>query len=255
MRVLSREEFYSRFVNAGQPVLLYGDDAFGGSAKQEWTKAKFTKTWGEQHVLVVASHRVVLDQVNFKEGKQGQTQKTRLRDFIETEMGHSGEQAVESPRYLFKQNQFHNITAYIQPPRFFDSKEDEFRWSQAERGRKSLFFIGPTHSGTTWHSHSSTWNAVVVGRKRWLMMPPQSEYKGKHEHDEVPSLRKWLANSYEEYENGMLECVQEAGTVLYIPDGWGHATVNLEDSIGIAVEVGTAPLADLDDQKLKGQPG
>ena len=33
-----------------------------------------------------------------------------------------------------------------------------------------------------------------------------------------------------------LECMQNAGDVLYIPSGWGHATINIDESIGFAVE-------------------
>ena len=36
------------------------------------------------------------------------------------------------------------------------------------------------------------------------------------------------------------DCVQEAGTILFIPSGWHHATINLEDTIGIAIELGGA---------------
>ena len=29
-------------------------------------------------------------------------------------------------------------------------------------------------------------------------------------------------------------------TALFVPSGWKHATINLEDSVGVAVEVGDA---------------
>ena len=31
---------------------------------------------------------------------------------------------------------------------------------------------------------------------------------------------------------------QEAGDVLFVPSGWHHAVLNLQDSVGIAVELG-----------------
>lgn len=33
-----------------------------------------------------------------------------------------------------------------------------------------------------------------------------------------------------------MECVQEAGDVVFVPGTWGHATLNLEESIGYASE-------------------
>lgn len=36
-----------------------------------------------------------------------------------------------------------------------------------------------------------------------------------------------------------LECVQSAGDVLYVPARWSHATVNIDECIGLAVEFDT----------------
>ena len=35
-----------------------------------------------------------------------------------------------------------------------------------------------------------------------------------------------------------LRCVQPAGSALFVPSGWKHATINLAPSVGVAVEVG-----------------
>jgi hypothetical protein len=48
------------------------------------------------------------------------------------------------------------------------------------------------------------------------------------------------ANPYAPF---MRACVQEAGDVIYVPHRWGHATLNLEASIGIAEEFLFTPLA------------
>ena len=34
-----------------------------------------------------------------------------------------------------------------------------------------------------------------------------------------------------------LECEQRAGDLLFVPNNWGHAVLNLEPSVGLAVEV------------------
>ena len=33
-----------------------------------------------------------------------------------------------------------------------------------------------------------------------------------------------------------LECVQGPGELLYVPSGWAHATINLDECVGLAVE-------------------
>ena len=35
----------------------------------------------------------------------------------------------------------------------------------------------------------------------------------------------------------MLQCVQEAGDVVFVPFWWGHAVLNREPSIGVAMEM------------------
>ena len=39
-----------------------------------------------------------------------------------------------------------------------------------------------------------------------------------------------------------LECVQEAGTMLFVPQGWLHATINLDDTVALAMELGPSAL-------------
>jgi hypothetical protein len=76
------------------------------------------------------------------------------------------------------------------------------------------------------------------------MLPPKSvHFLAGDNHGETNkgrTLREWLDQKYNTASDDLLECVQDAGTLLFIPDGWAHTTLNLEDSIGIAVEVGPA---------------
>ena len=51
-------------------------------------------------------------------------------------------------------------------------------------------------------------------------------------------MRKWLAQEKPSLPLAPLECVQEAGEVIFIPAGWHHATLNLDTSVGMALELG-----------------
>lgn len=33
-----------------------------------------------------------------------------------------------------------------------------------------------------------------------------------------------------------MECVQESGDIVFVPEGWGHAVLNLAESVGFASE-------------------
>ena len=39
-----------------------------------------------------------------------------------------------------------------------------------------------------------------------------------------------------------LECVLPSGRALFVPSGWRHLIVNVQDSVGVAVEVGDVPM-------------
>jgi oxalate decarboxylase/phosphoglucose isomerase-like protein (cupin superfamily) len=40
-------------------------------------------------------------------------------------------------------------------------------------------------------------------------------------------------------EDSPMECVQEAGDVIFVPRHWGHAVLNLQTTIGYALEFPT----------------
>ena len=48
----------------------------------------------------------------------------------------------------------------------------------------------------------------------------------------------WLRDDYKDWSatNGGLECVQEAGNILFLPADWAHQTLNIETAIGLAHE-------------------
>jgi oxalate decarboxylase/phosphoglucose isomerase-like protein (cupin superfamily) len=94
------------------------------------------------------------------------------------------------------------------------------------------FYLGPAESGSPMHIHQAAWNAQLFGRKRWFLMPPSAAY-----YTTIPA-REWLVDFYprDSVDYGMLECTQESGDVVFVPPMWGHATLNLAESIGIASE-------------------
>jgi hypothetical protein len=114
-------------------------------------------------------------------------------------------------------------------------------------------YLGGPGSGAPWHLHKDAVNALVYGRKLWLLLPPERAL-----YSALP-MAEWLAaaearGSAEASTNatspattaaarglpkGALVCVQRAGDVMYVPPGWGHAVLNLNTSVGVAIEMGT----------------
>jgi len=227
---LSVEDFHRDYVDAGKPVLLYGENAVAGKVWGKWTKKGFVAAYGKAIVLAVGSTHVVLDQTF---GVHNQSFNISIADYVANHTGHAGEAALSNPPYLFKQRQIPGISADVDAPAYFADRA-RFSWSDEHRANASLFFIGPTLSGAYFHAHYAAWNAVVYGRKRWLLMPPGAFY-GTVKNGDM-TVVEWL-HKYGTHVQA-LDCVQEPGTMLFIPEGWSHATINLDDTIGIAIEVG-----------------
>ena len=94
---------------------------------------------------------------------------------------------------------------------------------------KIQFYIGPPMSGAPMHFHRNAWNVLFYGQKRWFLYPPDRAFYSKvHVWD-------WWKKSYRKNPDAM-ECVQYPGDLVYVPDMWGHAVINVRESIGLASE-------------------
>ncbi|XP_046953865.1 jmjC domain-containing protein 8 isoform X1 [Lynx rufus] len=87
-------------------------------------------------------------------------------------------------------------------------------------------------SGVPFHWHGPGFSEVVYGRKRWFLYPPE---KTPEFHPNKTTLA-WLQDVYPAMapSERPLECTVRAGEVLYFPDRWWHATLNLDTSVFIS---------------------
>ncbi len=76
-----------------------------------------------------------------------------------------------------------------------------------------------------WHYHEQAVNALGFGRKTWYLRPPPTATYS------VEPPQHWYGEPRD-----AIVCEQRAGDILYVPGGWGHAVVNEEPSVGVAVE-------------------
>jgi len=93
------------------------------------------------------------------------------------------------------------------------------------------FLVGGPDSGLPFHKHGMTWQGLSMGRKAWYVLPPGS--MSEEMHDETgPYIFPVRA-----YHGSMvakplgqrpLYCVQHPGEVVYVPNAWWHATMNLD---------------------------
>lgn len=151
----------------------------------------------------------------------------------------------ESPLYLFDCNSKAMQTLkseYVVPEVF---QKDAFKVFGKCRPDHAWLIIGSQRSGSTFHKDPNctlAWNAALVGRKLWIMLPPEITPPGvstDDEESEVTSpvgIAEWvLSGFYNDCVNNTLAQIGITfpGECMYVPCGWWHMVINLDDSVAL----------------------
>ena len=155
---------------------------------------------------------------------------TSLREYLDTPF------EVSAPLYFF--DRFGRWTEHLGELGSMLETPAALQLHPVDADAPIIFAIGKTGSGIGLHAHQDAWNQVLFGAKRWTLypgspggVPPEAGYNPTEPH------LQWLRATYPVVKDGVnkpLECVQRAGDVIYVPEGWYHATVNLGDTAAIA---------------------
>lgn len=167
----------------------------------------------------------------------------------------------ESPLYLFDRTAFTSNDRWSEDffPEFY--KKCPFWDPSARHGHDMLqhlgankrpdhtwLIMGPKRSGSVFHldpNATHAWNACIAGRKRWIFYPPGVNPPGvfpSEDGDEVAlplSVGEWLMQYWEEHTDRYrtsphherpMECTVYPGEVIFVPHGWWHMVINLDDT-------------------------
>eukprot|EP01006_Ploeotia_vitrea_P008747 TRINITY_DN20912_c0_g1_i1.p1 TRINITY_DN20912_c0_g1~~TRINITY_DN20912_c0_g1_i1.p1 ORF type:complete len:499 (-),score=42.25 TRINITY_DN20912_c0_g1_i1:1354-2628(-) len=158
--------------------------------------------------------------------------------------GHGHE--LVSLRYYIKEIMTKKLPPGMDPPYVFDLdnffKEtgepllDEMLlppYFSAKKDVQMFLAVGMPNSGVQFHKHNDAWNVLVFGSKRWFLYPGNKLPPLYPVH---MGIKDWLTDAYPNLdpEVAPIECVQQAGELLYVPESWFHATQCLEVTSGIA---------------------
>ena len=222
--VLSVAEFASRFEEPGVPVILTGV-ASGWTASQTWSHDALLRRFGQTTFNVGALQM-------------------RLDHFLE----YSANCHDETPLYLFDKRFAEaapELAAAYKPPKYFD--DDLFGLLEGRRPDWRWLIIGGARTGSAFHvdpNQTSAWNAVISGRKKWIMWPPHYHPPGVWPSEDgaettsSASITEWFLNWYPQTQTEAvrpLECVCEAGELLFVPRGWWHCVFSHPFSAGLSV--------------------
>ncbi|XP_072991129.1 arginine-specific demethylase JMJ22 [Typha latifolia] len=221
-RGISIDDFVTCFEEPNKPVLLEG-------CLDSWPAMH---KWSSEHLLRVCGD------VQFSVGPVQMT--------VERYFQYADATKEERPLYLFDSKfaeKVPELDSDYEVPIYF--REDLFSVLGNERPDYRWIIIGPAGSGSSFHvdpNSTSAWNAVIKGSKKWVMFPPEVVPPGVHpspDGAEVAcpvSIMEWFMNFYGACRTSKtrpIECVCMAGEVVFVPNGWWHLVINLEDSIAI----------------------
>jgi tetratricopeptide (TPR) repeat protein len=225
---VSLEEFESTF-RFKKPVLI----TFPNGAA-DWTNPNLFQ---RHHLTELYSYWSVssgrsLDIVKF--GGSGRYESS-FSEYLEEMMDDRRDGDVSSePTYIFDRNFFQDsteLTGSLRTPPFFRI---------AKGMDESFFFLGASKSGVSFHKHADAWNAVLFGRKRWFLYPPTKTPPG----GVWPGFSQldWLKLIYPtlKEKDKPIECVQEAGEILYLPESYYHGTINIGETLAIGFQKNVA---------------
>lgn len=221
-RGISVEDFVFGFEEPNKPVLLEGC-LDNWPAIEKWDRDYLVKLCGDSRFSVGPVEMKLEDYFRYSD---------RVRE--------------ERPLYLFDPKfaeKVPRLGSEYEVPVYF--REDLFGLLGNERPDYRWIIVGPAGSGSSFHidpNSTSAWNAVIKGSKKWVLFPPDVVPPGVHpspDGAEVAcpvSIIEWFMNFYgatKTWKKKPIECICKAGEVIFVPNGWWHLVINLEESIAI----------------------
>lgn len=152
----------------------------------------------------------------------------------------------ETPFYLFDKNfceKCPDMSKDFEVPKYFN--QDLFSLLGDSRPDHRWLIIGPVKSGSSFHKDpnaTSAWNATIMGRKKWMMLPPETCPPGVYPSSDgseviTPhSLMEWFINFYPSFSAypDRKEFISRPGDLVFVPSGWWHSVINIDD-INVAI--------------------
>ncbi|XP_060070677.1 uncharacterized protein LOC132550604 [Ylistrum balloti] len=217
---LTSEQFERSYRYKKPVIVTFPNGAKDWTQPDRWSVKSLKREYGKWSVLYGNSLEIV------RRGGNGHMT-TSFTDYVDKLM--KDRDAMGDPFYIFDRSFYNDSTLpkTLKPPKYFEIKDGV---------DDSIFFMGASSSGVSFHKHADAWNGVIFGRKRWFLYdihqtPPGGVYPGFTQNEWYKKLYPYLDDALKPQ-----ECVQEAGEILYLPEGTYHGTINLGDTVAVGIQ-------------------
>ncbi|VDH94763.1 Hypothetical predicted protein [Mytilus galloprovincialis] len=218
---LSSEEFEKVYRYKKPVIVIFPNGAEDWAEADKWTVSNLKKEYGDFRIYSGNAREIV------RRGGNGEVGSS-FSEFVDKLIQQEDE--TGEPLYVFDRNFYNSSTLpkTLKPPSIF----------KIQNGiDDSIFFLGASRSGVSFHKHADSWNGVLYGRKRWFLYPidhtpPGGVFTGY-------TMLEWFDMVYPKIkaeEDKPIECVQAAGEILYLPEGFYHGTINIGDTVAIGIQ-------------------
>jgi histone arginine demethylase JMJD6 len=218
----TQQEFEEKYKNTYTPCMILGmaDD---WPAMKTWSFENFNERFPNDKFILA----------------NGDEKRIRYKYFYHY-VNHKKHRRDDIPLYLFdsdfgdEKRASRVLLDEYEVPEWFDEdffailgedKRPPFRW----------IIAGPKRSGCSLHIDplgTSAWNTLIVGKKRWVMFPPHT-FKSEKELKTDPGA-SWFINEYPKYKDKFhIDVIQKPGETIFLPNGWWHVALNIEDTISV----------------------
>ena len=236
----SLREFLDEFVARGRPAVFRGAGR-GLPIRSSFRKSAFVEQYGR--------HRVPVSTIPYAGSFGMRAAVTTMAELANATTDGGAAAAAAGQSYAFStpmQDYIAEMQRDAPPPPFLAEL-----LSGPEASAELQFFLGPAGSGAPVHFHGHAVNVLAYGAKRWFLYPPAAARYSKRAaqpfardlHAAAAAAASEEAAAKKEREDDgasawePLECVQEAGDLMFVPTLWAHGTLNLKQSIGVAYEL------------------